>query len=186
MSGDCHDENSIIQSSGAFADCGNSVIVSEWAVGLRDLEYPLDAGFPIGPSETFDTLMLEVHYDNPQLKAGIVDDSGLKWYYTDSLRTHDVGVFYIGQTFNTYLRIPPQTESFLISGYCPSSCLRSKFSEPIRVIASFLHSHTAGASMWTQIIRDNKEIGYLDLNLNYDFDFQVCYQLVTILVYYAI
>ena len=186
MSGDCHDQNSIIQSSGAFADCGNSVIVSEWAVGLRDLEYPLDAGFPIGPSETFDTLMLEVHYDNPQLKAGIVDDSGLKWYYTDSLRTHDVGVFYIGQTFNTYLRIPPQTESFLISGYCPSSCLRSKFSEPIRVIASFLHSHTAGASMWTQIIRDNKEIGYLDLNLNYDFDFQVCYQLVTILVYYAI
>ena len=175
MDGDCYDENSLIQSSGAFADCSTSMLVSAWAVGVKDFEYPLDTGLPIGPSESYDTIMLQVHYDNPQLKAGIVDDSGLKWYYTDLVRAHDIGVFYIGHVFNKNLRIPPQTDSFLVSGYCSSNCIRSKFTEPLNVIASFPHSHTAGVSMWTQIIRDNKEIGYLDINLNYDFDFQVSF-----------
>ena len=173
MSGDCYDENSIMQTSGAFEDCAYTTIVSLWAVGSREFEYPLDTGFPIGPDEQYDTVMLEVHYDNPQLISGIVDDSGLTWYYTDVVRTHDIGIFYIGHVFNSNLRIPPQTESFLVSGYCSSSCLQSRFTEPLHVIASFPHSHTAGKSMWTQIIRDKKEIGYLDMNLNYDFDFQV-------------
>ena len=172
MDGNCNDYDGIIRTSGAFDDC-QSWIIGAWAVGARDLDFPLDAGFPIGPSETFDTILIEVHYDNPQLKAGIVDDSGLKWYYTDSLRTHDTGIMIIGHLVNSAMRIPPQTESFVINGYCPGSCTRSKFTEPINVIASLPHSHTAGASMWTQIIRDNKEIGYLDLNLNYDFNFQV-------------
>ena len=172
MSGNCYDYNGAIRTSGAYDNC-QSWVVNGWAVGTKDLEFPLDVGLPIGPAETFDTLLLEVHYNNPQMKSGIVDDSGLLWYYTDSLRTHDADVMFIGHLINTAMRIPPQTESFVIHGYCSGSCTESKFTEPINILTSFPHSHTAGASMWTQIIRDNKEIGYLDMNLNYDFDFQV-------------
>ena len=133
----------------------------------------MNAGVPLGPGETYDTLMIEVHYNNPNLDAGIVDDSGISWYITDDLRTYDVGVLEIGHVVSDGILVPPQTESYLVAGLCPGECTELLFQEPINVIATFPHSHTAGASIWTQIIRNNTEIEYLDLNLNYDFDFQV-------------
>ena len=158
--------------SGAFYYCRQSV-VSGWAVGGSDFDLPLSAGIPLGPGETFDTLMVEVHYNNPNLDSGIIDDSGISWYITNNLRTHDVGIFEIGHAVSDGIMVPPRTESYLVAGLCPGECTELLFQEPINVIGTFPHSHTAGASIWTQIIRNKTEIGYLDLNLNYDFDFQV-------------
>ena len=171
MHAKCRGEDPRTELNGAVIDCVRNLI-SVWAVGANDFDMPLDAGFPLDPSDTYDTLMLEVHYNNPDLDSGIIDDTGLIWYVTNNLRTHDVGIFYIGHITSTHMRIPPQVESFLFSTHCSGECT-NLFPHPLNVIATFPHSHTAGASIWTQIIRDKKEIDYLDLNLNYDFDFQV-------------
>ena len=172
--GDCDSASSPIQQSGASSSCSGTLI-SGWAVGAGDFNLPLEAGIPLGPEEAFDTLLIEIHYNNPNLDAGIVDDSGVSWYITDNLRNHDVGILHLGQRVNDAMSIPPRAELFLVPAYCPGECTKH-LNEPINVIATFPHSHTSGVSMWTQLIRDNKEIGYLDLNLNYDFNFQVSLQ----------
>ena len=171
VNGDCDDANSLIQTSGIASSCFTSII-SGWAVGGSDLYFPLDAGIPIGPGEQFDTVLLEIHYNNPNLDAGHVDNSGVVWYYTNELRTHDLGLLTMGHRVNTAHRVPPKSEKFIVQGYCPLQCT-SLWPHDINVIATFLHTHTAGTAMWTQIIRDKKEIGYLDMNLNYDFNYQV-------------
>ena len=172
LNGDCDSTDNLISQSGALDYCRSSIL-SGWAVGTSDLDLPLDVGIPLGPDETFDTILIELHYNNPNLDAGIIDDSGLIWYITDNLRTYDAGVFTLGHQIGDGIMVPPQTESYLIPAYCPGECTELLFHEPINVFATLPHSHTAGASIWTQIIRDRKEIGYLDLNLNYDFNFQV-------------
>ena len=172
LNGDCDSTDNLISQSGALDNCRSSIL-SGWAVGTSDFDFPLDVGIPLGPDETFDTVLIEVHYNNPNLDSGIIDDSGLQWYITDNVRMHDAGVFTLGHKVGDSIMVPPQTESYLISGLCPGECTELLFKEPINVIATFPHSHTAGASIWTQIIRNKKEIGYLDKNLNYDFNFQV-------------
>ena len=173
VNGDCYDPNSLIITSGISNNCFISII-NGWAVGGSDLDFPLNAGVPLGPGEQFDTVLLEIHYNNPNLEAGRIDDSGFLWYYTDTLRTHDIGIMTLGHPVNTAHRVPPNSDNFLVQGYCPNQCT-SLWSHDINVVASFLHSHTAGTAIWTQIIRENKEIGYLDMNLNYDFNFQVVF-----------
>ena len=169
---DCDSTDNLISQSGALDNCRSSIL-SGWAVGTSDFDFPLDVGIPLGPDETFDTVLIEVHYNNPNLDSGIIDDSGLHLYITDNVRMHDAGVFTLGHKVGDSIMVPPQTESYLVSGLCPGECTELLFKEPINVIATFPHSHTAGASIWTQIIRNKKEIGYLDKNLNYDFNFQV-------------
>ena len=173
VNGSCFDQSSIIATSGLTRNCLD-IVINGWAVGGSDLEFPLDTGIPLGPDEQFDTVLMEIHYNNPNLDAGQVDDSGFIWHYTDMLRTHDVGTITIGHVVNRALRIPPKSEKFIAQGYCPNQCT-SLWPYDINVIASLLHSHTAGSAIWTQIIRDNEEIGYLDMNMNYDFNFQASY-----------
>ncbi|WP_411023013.1 hypothetical protein, partial [Salmonella sp. s51228] len=76
-----------------------------------------------------------------------------------------------GNVVTSTMMIPPQASHFTLQVYCPKECT-NKMPHQITVFASLLHSHLTGVSIWTQIIRDGKEIGYLDSNFNYDFDFQ--------------
>lgn len=97
--------------------------------------------------ETFNPyVMLEVHYNNPELKsgntrshyhtrgilnvkftkqfhlAGFVDSSGIRFYVSDQLRDMDAGVIELGLEYTDKMAIPPKQESFSLTGYCISSC----------------------------------------------------------------
>lgn len=71
---------------------------------LQSFTFPPDAGYPID-SNNGRYYLMETHYtdteppkDLESLHAGpIVDDSGLKLYYTSTLRKHDAGVLSIGE-----------------------------------------------------------------------------------------
>lgn len=149
-----------------------SLIVAAWAVGGVDFEFPSEAGLPIGPGESFRTILLEMHYNNPAGVSGVVDSSGFTFYYTAETRTYDAAIVFVGHFVSPLMTIPPYADSYVIQGYCPSECTRDLGTD-IQVFASILHSHLAGSAMWTQLIRDGQEIGTVDRNLNYDFDFQV-------------
>lgn len=47
----------------------------------------------------------------------------------------------------------------------------------LTVISINPHTHLTGIEVWTKIIRNGTDIGYLNLNKNYDFNYQDSLQL---------
>ena len=157
-----------------FEESGPIAQAASWAVGGTDFEFPDIAGLPVGGRDPdFTTVLLEIHYNNPDLDSDVVDDSGFTFHYTNNLRTHDVASISLGQIVSDHMLIPPRASGFLVQGLCPKDCTEGYLKEDINVFASLVHSHLVGVSMWTQIIRDGVDIGYVDKNLNYDFEYQV-------------
>ena len=64
---------------------------------MKGDRYPEEAGYPIATSDKGPLYYkLEVHYDNANLDEGVVDNSGVRWYYTDKLRQHDMDILLVG------------------------------------------------------------------------------------------
>lgn len=90
--------------------------------------------------------MLEIHYNNEDLRDGIVlcsqycyhsmiiigvnsgniidyvDSSGIRFYYTSKLRLHDAAVLEVGLEYTPKMAIPPQQEHYVLSGHCIIEC----------------------------------------------------------------
>jgi hypothetical protein len=76
-------------------------LVTPWS-----LPYKLhsEAALPFGNS-SYTWIMLEMHYNNPDLISGVVDEgSGITMEFTDQLRPNDMGLITIAQLA---LVIPP-------------------------------------------------------------------------------
>ena len=63
------------------------------------------------------------------LRSGIVDSSGLRFYYTENVRQYDAGIFYTGTYSSPHLLIPPQQTNWKMKGYCPAVCTEKVTSE---------------------------------------------------------
>lgn len=117
-----------------------------------------------------------MHYDNPNGDIGIIDNSGLRMYYTETLRDYDAEVFVIGaSTSQQTLFLPPKLEHSMIIGYCDLGI--DYFSnlipdEGVIAFANMLHAHQAGTALRLRHIRDGKELKPIDSNAAYDFDYQ--------------
>jgi dopamine beta-monooxygenase len=66
-----------------------------WAPGASGSKLPDEAGIRI-LGTGLKAFILQVHYDNPNDDAGMVDSSGFRIYYTSTLRANDAGVLEIG------------------------------------------------------------------------------------------
>ena len=67
---------------------------------------------------------METHYDNPTLRAGAIDDSGIRMTLTPTLRPQEAGLLEIGVQVNEFQVIPPYQQAFVSKGYCAESCIR--------------------------------------------------------------
>ncbi|PIK38161.1 putative dopamine beta-hydroxylase [Apostichopus japonicus] len=105
-----------------------SKVIAAWAMGAEPLVYPIEAGVPLGGSAWSKHLMIEVHYNNPHKLSAVIflcrsiDNSGIRYYYTKTLRRFDIGVLEVGVTYSPNLVIPPQEEDFEWNGLCLPSC----------------------------------------------------------------
>ena len=54
----------------------------------------------------------------------ILDNSGIRIYYTSQLRQHEAGVMETGMEITLTQFIPPHETSFLSEGICSMECLR--------------------------------------------------------------
>ena len=151
----------------------HTVYVS-WAAGGRGLRLPQHVGFPMGDNFGGSTFYrIEVHYNNPELHSGIVDNSGLRISYTDNLREMDAGVIRLGTESSMLLMIPPLQEEFTATGYCPSECTRQSLPEDgITVFSWFPHTHLAGRKLRVRQIRDGVELPRTMEDNNFDAAFQ--------------
>jgi len=107
-------------------DAGCSGLMYSWAVGHSDWILPIEAGLPVGPNATdIQQIILEVHYDNPDMESGHVDSSGFRAFYTDTLREHDMGGVTLGDPLVTQSDLPGSSSQVHREMTCPSACTQS-------------------------------------------------------------
>lgn len=76
-------------------------------VGLLYAEYPPNAGYPIGGDQYSSYVLIEMHYNNPHHRAGIIDSSGIRFYVSATTRPFDIGVMELGLEYTPKMSIPP-------------------------------------------------------------------------------
>ncbi|XP_005729398.1 dopamine beta-hydroxylase [Pundamilia nyererei] len=98
-------------------------------------------------------------HQKEELHAGRRDSSGIRLYYTPSLRRYDAGIMELGLVYTPVMGIPPKQHTFYLSGYCTSKCTQTALpSGGIYVFASQLHTHLAGRGVRTILVRGGKEL----------------------------
>ena len=128
------------------------------------------------------------------VSSGVVDSSGMTFYYINAPREHIAGIITIGHHDSQYMIIPPKAKKYTIYGFCPSVCTQvyilhdllnfaQRFfpEEGIRIFANGLHTHLLGVSIKVYHLRVSyqcrpgggiAELKPIDMNLQYDFNFQ--------------
>lgn len=94
--------------------------VVAWAVGSKGEFLPGHVGLPIAekPNTYY---MLEVHFDNPNMKNS-AGTTGLKVHYTRQLRRHSAGIMVSGVTVSPLHVIPPKQPEYKSAGLCSGEC----------------------------------------------------------------
>ncbi|XP_030853880.1 dopamine beta-hydroxylase [Strongylocentrotus purpuratus] len=150
-----------------------SQVIGAWAMGAEAFVYPEEAGIAIGGPTTSSYIMIEIHYNNPARKAGIVDSSGLRFYYTPTLRPFDAGIIELGLVYTPKLSIPPEMDEFILTGHCLPRCTGKGLPRRgIKAFASQLHTHLTGTAVWTKHVRDGIEQPELNRDDHFSSDFQ--------------
>ncbi|XP_020290292.1 tyramine beta-hydroxylase isoform X2 [Pseudomyrmex gracilis] len=148
-------------------------VMAAWAMGADAFVYPKEAGLSIGGPEFNPYVMLEVHYNNPELHQGVIDSSGIRFVLTETLREYDAGVIELGLEYTDKMAIPPRQEAFMLSGHCITECTGVGLPQNgIRVFASQLHTHLTGIKVITRHVRDGEEIASLNYDNHYSTHFQ--------------
>lgn len=127
-----------------------------WAPGDPPLDLPTNVGGPLGSNGGFQSFALQIHYNNPELHDGVVDTSGVRFYYTSKKRQFDLGIFETGDPDVNLFGKPLSANGGLSQHVftCESECSKNVVSEPITVIKEHLHMHQTGVSMINTQIRN--------------------------------
>ncbi|XP_065076570.1 MOXD1 homolog 2-like [Ochlerotatus camptorhynchus] len=103
----------------------------------------------------------------------VVDNSGLKLYYTQALRNFDAGVLSVGMDPNWRHIIPPGQEKVVSEGHCIGECTRQSFpKEGINIFAVMTRTHLIGRQVKLRQIRGNEELQPIVYDTNVDPSYQ--------------
>ena len=158
-----------------IGSCRGGEVVSMWAVGQENFQFPEHVGLEMSGSSDLQYVLLEIHYDIPYGSSPVIDNSGMKIYYTPTLRENNAAILWVGLEVGAEAQfIPPGITETSNYAYCPSECLTSSTisSSGIKVFATALHEHTAGRGAVLRHIRDGQELEPIDKNEDYDFNLQ--------------
>ena len=85
---------------------------------------------------------MQHHWNNPQKKAGMTDASGMKLYYTETLRNNSASWLFWGPLG---LALPVGARNYVTGGSCPASCTSgSDFPETMTIVEVGAHMHYYG------------------------------------------
>ncbi|EFN73526.1 Tyramine beta-hydroxylase [Camponotus floridanus] len=148
-------------------------VMAAWAMGADAFVYPEETGLSIGGANFNPYVMLEVHYNNPELHQGIIDSSGIRFVLTKSLRKYDAGVIELGLEYTDKMAIPAGQEAFTLSGHCIAECTGVGLPQSgIHIFGSQLHTHLTGTKVITRHVRDGEELPPLNYDNHYSTHFQ--------------
>ncbi|XP_078082262.1 dopamine beta-hydroxylase [Mustelus asterias] len=148
-------------------------VLAAWAMGAQPFYYPKDVGLMIGGANSSKYLRLEVHYHNPLKVSGRLDNSGIRLFYTPSLRKFSAGIMELGLVYTPVMAIPPGEASFVLSGYCTGECTQQSLPPSgIHIFASQLHTHLAGTKVKTVLVQGGTEVDIVNADGHYSTHFQ--------------
>ncbi|XP_045145294.1 dopamine beta-hydroxylase [Echinops telfairi] len=148
-------------------------VLAAWALGAKAFYYPEEVGLPFGGQGSSRYLRLEVHYHNPLNTQGRRDSSGIRLYYTRSLRRYDAGIMELGLVYTPVMAIPPREPAFTLTGYCTDKCTQLALPPSgIHIFASQLHTHLTGRQVVTVLARDGQEREVVNRDTHYSPHFQ--------------
>ncbi len=136
---------------------------------------PSEAGFVWGSIDTKIVLM-EMHYDNPELVENQIDNSGLKIHYTDKIRKYNMGLLLLGTPYRT-IKIPAGKESTVIEPVCSQNCMNKMNEKGIYLSFVALHGHKYLKKTRLEITVDGKTDDTTFRSDSYDFNVQYMNQL---------
>ncbi|XP_012520163.1 PREDICTED: dopamine beta-hydroxylase [Propithecus coquereli] len=148
-------------------------VLAAWALGAKAFYYPEEAGVVFGGPGSSRFLRLEVHYHNPLHLKDRRDSSGIRLYYTATLRRFDAGIMELGLVYTPVMAVPPRESSFVLTGYCTDKCTQLALPRSgIHIFASQLHTHLAGRKVVTVLVRDGREREIVNRDNHYSPHFQ--------------
>uniref|UniRef100_A0A8C4LNH7 DOMON domain-containing protein n=1 Tax=Equus asinus TaxID=9793 RepID=A0A8C4LNH7_EQUAS len=164
----------------AFSLC--SQVIVGWAVGGTSYQFPDDVGISLGTPLDPQWIRLEIHYRRCcEMHAAsfcslcVYDSSGIRMYYTATLRKYDMGVLQLGFfTFPIHF-IPPGAESFMSYGLCKTEKFEEMNGAPvpdIQVFGYLLHTHLAGRALQAVQYRNGIQFRTICKDDSYDFNLQ--------------
>ncbi|XP_034831774.1 tyramine beta-hydroxylase isoform X1 [Maniola hyperantus] len=150
-----------------------SKVKAAWAMGAPPFSYPVEAGLPLGGSRANKYVMLEVHYNNPELRSDWVDSSGIVVHVTANKRKYDAAIMELGLEYTDKMAIPGGHAAFPLIGHCIPQCTGVGLPEEgIIVFGSQLHTHLTGVAVWTRHVRRGVELPLLNRDVHYSTHFQ--------------
>ncbi|KAM7092085.1 dopamine beta-hydroxylase [Molossus nigricans] len=148
-------------------------VLAAWALGAKAFYYPKEAGLAFGGPGSSRFLRLEVHYHNPLKTQDRRDSSGIRLYYTATLRHFDAGIMELGLVYTPVMAIPPQETAFVLTGYCTDKCTQLALPPSgIHIFASQLHTHLTGRKVVTVLARAGREMTIVNRDNHYSPHFQ--------------
>ncbi|XP_069693146.1 MOXD1 homolog 2-like [Periplaneta americana] len=152
-------------------NCNNMVMA--WAVGTEGFSFPPEAGYPISHDSGPRYFMMKTHYINSVQGTDIADISGIRVYYTASLRRFDAGVLSVGLDPNWRHIIPPGQPEVVSEGHCISACTQQAVPpRGIKMFAVVLHTHLIGRKVRLRHLRHGTELPPISEDSNYDYNYQ--------------
>jgi hypothetical protein len=166
---------SISPNNGFSQTCGGDFeevfdLTYVWAPGDGPFALPDYLGAPFGGIDGFQSYKLEIHYNNPGGIQGVLDNSGVRFYYTTQTREFELGVLQLGDPIVNLVNVPVgnglSSHAFSCPGDCSSEALQG---QPVTIIRENLHMHRSGTRMVNEQIRDGQVIreGVVDF-FNFD------------------
>jgi len=145
-----------------------------WAVGSEPIVFPAEAGMPMGEGKKW--FALQMHYYNPSLDTGVMDSSGVRVTFANTLRTHDAATFRFngGTGDNQRDPIPAGQSEYTLSpkATVPASCTNTWNVEEINVLGVVYHAHLVGKNLNIDVMRGDQLVGKLRREKLYDFNHQ--------------
>ncbi|CAH1799532.1 unnamed protein product [Owenia fusiformis] len=147
-------------------DTGCTNLITGWGPGLPGQCFSERAAFRIG-KHGYKYAVMQMHWNNPELRSHYTDSSGLTLFYTPNLRPNDAGSFVVGQR---YLDIKPGLESHTETAMASSSCTRKMLPYPIHILNNVLHMHYLGKSGYIDLRRNGNKLKTLGRDDVFSYD----------------
>eukprot|EP01045_Picozoa_sp_COSAG04_P015454 COSAG04_NODE_1220_length_7696_cov_15.725286_3_plen_454_part_00 len=152
----------------SFDNMGCESTIFPWAPGPTVQALPSEVGFLCGrASSTCKSIIVDVHYDNPELRSDLVDSSAITFFATPT-RTHSMGTLSTGSVADPELIQVPADRT---DHFDATTCIVHT-DTPVRVAGNFFHAHELGNGFWTDLYRGGTHMTEIGREHNWSFDNQ--------------